>query len=449
MAETNPLPLDGVRIADVTVVWAGPHVTQVLAEWGADVIRVEPVSHIQPYSRGAERVQPREIARRSAEAGVLTGAYVDSDPGEDPWNRNNAFNSHSRNKRSMACDIMLPEGREAFLRLIEKVDVLVENNVPITIERAGLTYDVLKEINPRLIMLRMPAYGLEGPYKNYRGFGTHVEGMIGHHWLRGYPDGSPDETGEAFTADALAGVMGAFAVTSALLKREETGVGQQIEMPLAESFLPALGEWILDYTMNGRVAQPQGNLHRTHAPHAVFPTQGVDQWIAIDVATDEEFRALCEVLEAPHLLADERFQTAVGRKEHEPALNEALGAVTKDWVNDDLFHRLQAAGVIAGSVHDEAALLQSPQLKERGFFEEVTIEGVGTHTYPGMMTTWVNTPNHIRTPPPKLGEHSEEIYLDLLGYSREEYEALVEKGLVGTTYPESLVPRTWLPGQEQ
>ena len=449
MAESNPLPLDGVRIADVTVVWAGPHVTQVLAEWGADVIRVEPISHIQPYSRGAERVQPREIARRAAESGVLTGAYVDSDPGEDPWNRNNAFNSHSRNKRSMACDIMLPEGREAFLRLIEKVDVLVENNVPVTIERAGLTYDVLKEINPRLIMLRMPAYGLEGPYKNYRGFGTHVEGMIGHHWLRGYPDGSPDETGEAFTADALAGVMGAFAVTSALLKRHETGVGQQIEMPLAESFLPALGEWILDYTMNGRVATPQGNLHRTHAPHAVFPTQGDDQWIAIDVATDEEFRALCDVLEAPHLLADERFQTAVGRKEHEPALNEALYALTKEWMNDDLFHRLQAAGVIAGSVHDEAALLQSPQLKERGFFEEVTIEGVGTHTYPGMMTQWVNTPNHIRTPPPKLGEHSEEIYLDLLGYSREEYDALVEKGLVGTTYPESLVPRTWLQAQEK
>lgn len=446
--EANPLPLEGVRIAEITVVWAGPHVTQLLGEWGADIIRVEPITRVQPYSRGAERVQPKEVARRQAESGVLTGAYVDCDPGEDPWNRNNSFNAHARNKRSMACDIMLPEGKEAFLRLIEKVDVLVENNVPITIERAGITYDVLKEVNPRLIMLRMPAFGLSGPYKNYRGFGTHVEGMIGHHWLRGYPDGSPDETGEAFTADAMAGVMGAFAVTSALLKREETGVGQQIEMPLAEAFLPALGEWILDYTMNGRVAEPQGNLHRTHAPHSVFPTQGDDRWITIDVATDDEFQALCDVLGAPQLLADERFQTGAGRKEHEAALNEALAEYTKAWVNDDLFHRLQAAGVCAGSLHDEKDLLASPHLRERGFFEDLTIEGVGTHTYPGIMTKWANTPNHIRRPPCKLGEHNEEIYLDLLGYSREEYDALVERGLVGTAYPEELVPRSWLQRQD-
>src|SRR5690606_8061092 len=111
-----------------------------------------------------------------------------------------------------------------------------------------LTYDVLREVNPRLIMLRMPAYGLDGPYKNYRGFGTHVEGMIGHHYLRSYTDADPDATGDAFTADAIAGVMGALAVVMALRHRHRTGVGQQIEMPLAEAFLPVLGEWILDYT---------------------------------------------------------------------------------------------------------------------------------------------------------------------------------------------------------
>jgi crotonobetainyl-CoA:carnitine CoA-transferase CaiB-like acyl-CoA transferase len=441
---SNSLPLEGIRIAEITVVWAGPHVTQVLGEWGADIIRVEPVTRVQPYSRGGERVQTQEAARRAAEGGTMLGAYPDNDPGEDPWNRSAPFNAHARNKRSMACDIMLPEGKEAFLRLIEKVDVLIENNVPVTIERAGITYDVLREVNPRLIMLRMPAYGLTGPYKNYRGFGTHVEGMIGHHWLRGYPDGSPDETGEAFTADALAGVMGAFAVTSALLHRHQTGVGQQIEMPLAEAFLPALGEWILDYTMNGRVAPPQGNLHRTHAPHSVFPTTGEDQWIAIDVGTDTEFRALCEVLGAPELPSDARFATAESRKAHEAELNDALSGYTRPWVNDDLFHRLQAAGVCAGSVHDEKALLASPHLNERGFFETLTMEGVGTHVYPGIMTKWANTPNHIRTPPVKLGEHNEEIYIDLLGYSREEYDGLVEKGLVGTTYPESVVPRHWL-----
>lgn len=439
----NALPLEGIRVAEVTVVWAGPHVTQLLGEWGADVVRVEPTNRIQPYSRGGERVVTKEVALRSGQQGVLASAYPDFDPGDDPWNRAPAFNAHARNKRSMSCDVMSPEGREAFLRLIEQSDVLVENNVPVTVERANLTYDVLREVNPRLIMLRMPAYGLEGPYKNYRGFGTHVEGMIGHHWLRGYPDGTPDETGEAFTADALAGVMGAFAVTSALMHRERSGVGQQIEMPLAESFLPILGEWILDYTMNGRVAQPQGNRHRSHAPHGVYPTEGEDQWIALDVATDEEFRALCEVLGAAHLLEDDRFASASARHANRDALDQALAPCTQQWNKDDLFHRLQGAGVTAGAVHDELDLLASPQLAARGFFEELEMAGVGRHVYPGIMTHWANTPNHIRRPPPLLGEHNEEIYLDLLGYSREEYDAMVEKGLVGFGHPESVVPRTW------
>lgn len=439
----NDLPLQGIRVAEITVVWAGPHVTQVLGEWGADVIRVEPTNHVQPYSRGAERVSSRAVGRQAGELGVLLSAYPDFEPGDDPWNRNPAFNSHSRNKRSMSCDIMSPEGREAFLRLIENVDVLVENNVPVTIERAHLTYDVLRAVNPRLIMLRMPAYGLDGPYKNYRGFGTHVEGMIGHHWLRSYPEGAPDETGEAFTADALAGMTGAFAVTSALIHRELTGLGQQIEMPLAEAFLPILGEWILDYTMNGRVAPPQGNLHRSHAPHGVYPTSGVDRWIAIDVATNEEFAALCCVLEAAALRDDARFATAASRLEHRADLDAALAEYTRPWVNDDLFHALQGAGVCAGAVHDELDLLASPQLAERGFFEEIEVQGVGRHRYPGIMTKWDNTPNAIRLPPPLLGEHNEEIYLDLLGYSREEYDDLIARGLVGTTYPEDVVPRNW------
>lgn len=439
----DPLPLEGIRVTEVTVVWAGPHVTQLLGEWGADVVRVEPTNRIQPYSRGGERVVSAEVARRAAEQGTLLSVYPDFEPGDDPWNRSPAFNAHARNKRSMSCDVMSPEGREAFLRLIEQSDVLVENNVPVTVERANLTYDVLREVNPRLIMLRMPAYGLEGPYKDYRGFGTHVEGMIGHHWLRGYPDGTPEETGEAFTADALAGVMGAFAITSALMERERSGLGQQIEMPLAESFLPILGEWILDYTMNGRVAQPQGNLHRSHAPHGVYPALGEDQWIAIDVATDEEFRALCEVLGAAGLARDERFASPGARHANAAALDEALARCTGGWDKDDLFHRLQAAGVCAGAVHNELDLLGSPQLADRGFFEELEMRGVGRHRYPGIMTKWANTPNHIRRPPPLLGEHNEEIYLDLLGYSREEYDALVAKGLVGFGHPESVVPRTW------
>ena len=402
------LPLEGVRVAAITVVWAGPYVTQVLGEWGADIVRVEPVNRIQPYSRGGEAVLTEAQGRAFAEQGMLRSAYPDFRPGEDPWNRSPGFNAHARNKRSMACDVMSPEGRAAFLRLIEHCDVFVENNVPETIERAGLTYEALQEVNPRLIVLRMPAYGLDGPYKNYRAFGTHVEGMIGHHLIRSYPDQTPDATGDAFTADAFASVMGAFAVTAALRHRERTGIGQQIEMPLAEAFLPALGEYILDYTMNGRVTGQLGNSHASHAPHGVYPTAGDDRWIAIDVASDEEFAALCDVLVAPELASDARFAEAPTR-----------------WANAD----------------DLDGALASEQLAARDWFEEIDYPGVGKHRYPGLLFRMQNTPNAVRTPPPKLGEHSREIYLDLLGYSEEEYADLEARGFVGEGYAPGVIPQ--------
>ena len=440
--DRHGLPLEGVRVADITVVWAGPHVTQLLGEWGADIVRVEPVNRIQPYSRGAERIMPREQAKRLAAAGAAaagTPGYPDDDPLEDPWNRSASFNSHARNKRSMACDVMSPEGREAFMRLIERSDVFVENNVPATIERAGITYEQLRERNPRIIVLRMPAYGLSGPYKNYRGFGTHVEGMIGHHHLRGYPDMTPEATGEAFTADAMAGVMGALAVTMALRHRNRTGQGQQIEMPLAEAFLPVLGQPILDYTMNGRVTPPQGNGHPWRAPHGVYRCAGDDQWIAIDVGSDEAFGALCRVLGDDALAADARFATPERRWEHAAALDAALGERTATRDKSALFHALQAAGVTAAPVHDELEALADPQLNARGFFEQLDGPSTGLQTYPGLLFRLRDTPNRLRTPPVRLGEHNEEIYLALLGYSREQYDALVAKGLIGTRYPPALL----------
>jgi len=434
-ANAHRLPLEGVRVAAVTVVWAGPHVTQVLAEWGADVVRVEPVNRVQPYSRLSLQRQNADVQRIQAENGATFGLTVDLDPGEDPWNRASAFNAHSRNKKSMTADITSPEGREAFLKLIEVSDVMVENNVPITIEKAGITYEEIRERNPQIIMLRMPAFGLTGPYKNFRGFGTHVEGMIGHHLLRSYEDLGPEHTGDAFTADAIAGVLGAFAVTSALRYRDRTGKGQQIEMPLAEAFLPILGEWILDYTLNGRIAPSQGNRHATHSPHGAYPAAGDDQWITVDVATDEEFGALTRLLEADALTSDDRFATAESRHEHRHELDAALGEYTRSWDKFELFHALQAVGVIAGPVMNELDALASPQLEARGWFQELTQAGVGTHKHPGILFKMDDTPNEIRTPPPLLGEHNEEIYLDLLGYSREEYEELIEQGFVGTGYP--------------
>jgi crotonobetainyl-CoA:carnitine CoA-transferase CaiB-like acyl-CoA transferase len=432
-----PLPLEGVRVAAITVVWAGPHVTQLLAEWGAEVIRVEPVNKIQPFTRGVEiaptKAQSEEMARRGVPA-----RYPDQDPGDEPWNRNASFNSHARNKQSMACDIMSPQGREAFLRLIELCDVLVENNVPETIAKANIGWDELRAVNPRLIMLRMPAFGLSGPYHSYRAFGLHVEGMVGHTHLRGYPGEGPELLGETLASDAISGVQGALAVMMALRHREQSGRGQLIELPLTEGFIPTLGEFIFDYTMNGHDPPPQGNRHRWNAPHNVYRCSGDDEWIAIDVATDAEFAALCEVL-ASDLASDPRFGTAEARHAQLDELDRAVSALTAGRDKEQLFHALQAAGVCAAPVHDALEALADAQLNARGFFEELETPTAGRHRYPGLMFRMAQTPNAIRTPPVRLGEHNEQIYLDLLGYERDEYEALEAAGLVGTRYPESLL----------
>jgi len=432
------LPLEGLRVADITVVWAGPHVTQLLAEWGAEVIRVEPVNKIQPNTRGAENIVSKAQAERLAEQGVQSG-YPGMEPGPDPWNRAASFNSHARNKRSMACDVMSEEGREAFFKLIAECDVFVENNVPETIDKAGIGWEVLREINPRLIMLRMPAFALDGDYKNYRAFGLHVEAMVGHTHLRGYDDIGPEFIGETLSSDGISGVQGALAVAMALRHREQTGEGQLIELPLTEGFIPTFGEFIFDYTMNDRDTPAQANRHRWHAPHNVYPTQGDDQWIAIDVATDAEFEALCAVLGPADLGSDARYSGASARLANRDDLDAELRPLIAVREKTELFHALQRAGVAAAPLQTPLDALADPHLEERGFFEEIDVPGVGTHRYPGITINMAGTPNAVRTPPPKLGEHNEAIYLDLLGYSREQFEALAAKGVVGTRYPDALL----------
>ena len=432
------LPLAGIRVAEITVVWAGPHVTQLLAEWGADVVRIEPANRVQPFTRGMEQVPDPQRVRELIARGAPVG-YPDGDPGTDPWNRNASFNSHARNKRSMTCDIMTPEGREAVLRLARECDVLVENNVPETIDKAGLDYASLKAVNPRLVVLRMPAFALDGPYRNFRAFGLHVEAMVGHTLLRGYPDAGPELLSESLASDGISGVQGALAVMLALRHRERTGRGQLIEMPLTEGFLPVLGEFIMDATMNGRDTPPQGNAHRHNAPHNVYRCQGDDNWIAIDVGTDAEFAALCDVLGLGDLSSDARFASQEARHRHAGALDALVSGACAPRDKEDLFHELQARGVCAAPTRNAVEALEDPHLNARGFFEPLATADEGKpFRYPGLTFRMRNTPNHLRTPPVRLGEHNREIYCDLLGYTPEELAELEARGLVATTFPETI-----------
>jgi crotonobetainyl-CoA:carnitine CoA-transferase CaiB-like acyl-CoA transferase len=429
------LPLEGIRVVDVTVVWAGPHCTQLLAEWGAEVIRVEPLQHIQPSTRGGEVQITQEMVDNNASARIPLYSYPGRQVEPRPFNRSPAFNSHARNKKSMTVDVTTPEGLDVFHRLVAVSDVFVENNVPETIEKAQIRYEDLVDSNPRLIMLRMPAYGLNGPFKNYRSFGTHMEGMTGHHHLRSYPNQDPSMTGDAFTADAAGGVVGALAVMMALRHRRRTGKGQLIELAQAENFMGYLGEIVLDTSMNGRAWPSQGNQHPTHAPHNVYPCLGDDRWIAIDVGTDAEWTRLRATMGDPAWADDARFGDQLARWRHRDALDRHLAAWTAEQEPFELWRRLVDAGVTAGPVQNEADAFACPQLNDRGFFEELDHPEFGPYRYPGLTFRMSQTPNHLRRHPVLLGEDNDYVYREILGISDEEYAELDRLGHIGMDYP--------------
>jgi crotonobetainyl-CoA:carnitine CoA-transferase CaiB-like acyl-CoA transferase len=435
MDATVKLPLSGIRVLDLTAVWAGPHATMLLADWGAEVIRVESIQFVQPNTRGHLVKVPKEMPRLRKGWQV---AYPDWDPGERPWNRYPLFQSHARNKLSVTVDLLRPEGLEVFHRLVSIADVFVENNVPETIEKLHLTYEELSRIRPDLIMLRMPAYGLSGPYKNYRSFGMQLEGTAGHTGLRGYTDTDPTAADEVYMGDAAGGVNGAFAVMLALRHRRRTGQGQLIELPQVENFMPYLGEAIMDYTMNGRVQGRLGNRHPSMAPHGVYRCRGEDRWVTIAAAGDEEWRGLCRAMGNPAWAREPRFRNGLARWKHQDDLDRFIGQWTEGQSPAEVMMVLQANGVAAGVVQDDSDLYADAQLNDQVFFKEFVHADAGTHRYPGLMWKAEETPNEMRTPPVRLGEYNEFVYRELMGVSGEEYGRLEETGHIGTVYASHL-----------
>ena len=423
-----PLPLEGVRVIDMTVVWAGPYGTMFLADMGAEVIRVESVNVFPSSTRG-------QFARPSkeAQATVPTSLYPNRDPGERPWNRTSLFNSHARNKYSMTADLNTPEGKEVFRRLVEVSDVFVENNAIGSMERLGLTYPVLSQWNPRIIMLSSTGMGQTGPWGHFRGFGLHFEAMYGHASVTGYPDLDVTQTPSSVAADAAAGAAIAFAVTTALHQRSKTGRGAFLDLSQGENFVHHLGELFMDYVMNGRVATPQGNRDPRLVQGCYF-CKGGDEQIAVALESVEQWRALCGVMGRPELAEDERFDSMEGLRRHHDEVDRLIGGWTADQEPVPLFHRLQAVGVPAGMVMHEAHAYADPHLEERGFFIPVTHADVGTHRYPGTPLAMSKAPFEVRKPPVRLGEDNDYVYREVLGFTEEEYDRLKDLGQIGMDY---------------
>jgi crotonobetainyl-CoA:carnitine CoA-transferase CaiB-like acyl-CoA transferase len=421
------LPLDGVRIISHGIVYTGTAAATMLGDMGCEVIRVESIQRFPAWTRGA-------VARPPKGQPAYFG-YADNEAGERPWERFYSFHAMNRNQYGITLDLGRPKGVALYKRLVKVSDIVLENLAPGVMDRLGIGYSVVKEVRPDIIMVSASGLGIEGPYKGYSTFGTNIGAIAGMMGLRGYrgDDMRVRNPAPVWSDNVAAGTL-AFAALTALYYRQRTGKGQFIDLSQAETILPHMGEAIMDYTMNNRVAKPMGNRDPAMAPHGCYRCQGDDRWVTIAVSSDQEWQALCEAMGEPVWIREERFAGMAGRLAHQDELDGLIGEWTAKRDPYEVMHLLQKVGVPAGAVVTPSDLCSDPHLEERGFFTEVTHREAGTHRYPGMCFKFSKTPMDIRIPPNCLGEHNEYVYGEILGMSREEIAELEREQLIGDTY---------------
>ena len=424
------LPLDGIRVLDLTVVWAGPYATLLLGDLGADIIRVDNPWVFPSATRG---MMPRPPKTMLTEGDGIFAAYPDGEPGERPWNRLGLFNSHARNKRSVTLDLRKESGREAFLRVAERCDVLVENNSVDLLEKLGVGVEALQSRNPRLIVVRMPSVGRTGPYREYLGFGVNFEGLCGLTALRGYPDLDPTEGENVYHMDAASGSAAAFAVLAALRRRDDTGVGEVVELSQAENMLNHIGEFLIDADRTGAEHRTLGNRHRVRAPQGCYRCVGDDAWAVISVGSDEEWAGLSRAAGSPAWASEARFATEAGRRANHDELDVLIGAWTAALTDYDVFRQCQAEGVPSAPVLHDLDALADPHLRSRGMFRINHCPDTGSHEYPAHGWHWDGPPLRF-DPLPVLGGDNEAVFKGLLGYSDADYERLEADGHLSTWY---------------
>ena len=421
------LPLEGIRIIDVTLYFAGPYATMFLGDLGAEVIRVEPRHFIPTGGRGSSAFPTKEAEEKAA-----TSQYPNRDPGERPWNRGAGRNDYLRNKYSITSDMSSPEGKEIFRKLAESSDVLVVNLVPGSMERLGLTYDVLSKWNPKLIMIASSGCGETGPWNWLRGTGNFFEALFGHASVMGYPDMGPDGSPGGVASDACTGVTNAIAAIMGLHQREKTGKGMFIDISMGENFIPHLAELFMDYSINGRIAGPQGNRdHLGNMVQGTYQCNGDDDWIAISIARIEEWHSLARLMDRPELIEDTRFEDMGALLAHHDQIDNIIEGWTSTQNSIQLFHLLQANGIAGGPILNEEMAFQDPHLIERDFFVEIDAPEVGTHFYPGTTFKMSKVPLVVKKPPVRLGEDNDWVYKDLLKLTDEEYQHLKDIGQIG------------------
>jgi crotonobetainyl-CoA:carnitine CoA-transferase CaiB-like acyl-CoA transferase len=389
--------LSGLRVLDFTWVLAGPYATRILADFGAEVIKI----------------QSKKTAKGSESN--LTGY----------------FNHWNRNKRSITLDMSFPEARGMVLKLTAMSDVLIENFSPRVMSNWGLDFEKLKEVRSDLIMVSMSAMGQTGPWKNYVAFGPTLQALCGLTNLTSHTKRSPLGLGYAY-ADAISGLYAVLTVLAALQYRDRTGEGQHIDLSEYEAICTVLGPTFLDISINHTEVFPQGNRSDNilAAPYGCYKCSGVDRWCVIAVFDETEWQALCEVMGSPNWTEEERFSTLSKRKENADELDKFLEQWTLQNTPEEVVNLLQKAGIPAAVVQNAEDLAKDPQLIAREFFVHLEHPILGRTISDASPIKFEESFTKGWKAAPFLGEDNRKVYMELLGLTEGEFSSYVEKGII-------------------
>jgi crotonobetainyl-CoA:carnitine CoA-transferase CaiB-like acyl-CoA transferase len=397
----------GINVVEFTGFAAGPVVGKHLADHGAQVVRVESTTRPDGFR-------------------THYPPFTDNRPG---LNRSGCFALFNNNKYSITLNLRLPKGVELAKRLVAWADAVIENFTPGTMKRLGLDYQSLRQVRPDIVMLSTCNQGQTGPHAHHPGFGSHLSSLSGFTNLIGYPDRPPAILYGPYI-DFIGGGYGVIALVAALDYRRRTGHGMYIDLAQYETGLQFLIPVLLDYELNGRVAQRQGNRSSSAAPHGAYPCRGEDRWCVISVHSDEEWVRLRQALGDPPWARDPSFDTLLGRKDKEEELDAHLARWTAEREPREVMERLQAAGVHAAAVNNMADLYSDPQLAFRHTWWPMTHAEMGNTHYEGPPFLLSETPAESRLPAPCLGEHNRYVCGEILGLTEEEFERLVAEGVI-------------------
>ena len=395
-------PLDGLKVIDVSSFLAGPFCSTQLAEFGADVIKLE-----------------------LPKVGDALRRFGSITPNGDslPWL------SECRNKKSATLDLRKPEGAELLKALIKDADVLVENFQPGTLEKWGLGWDVLKEVNPKLIMVRISGYGQTGPNSPRPGFGRIGNAFGGLSYLAGYPDRPPVTPGSATIPDYLAGLYGALGVLLCIQALQKTGRGQVVDIGLYEPIFRILDEIAPSYHMKGYVRERMGPGTVNVVPHSHYPTKD-DKWVAIACTSDKIFERLALAMGVPEFGGDGKWGTITQREAERSVVDDFVGAWSLTLTREQVLSTCESFQVPCGSVYSIDEIFVDPQYAARENIKYMKDAFGQEHAVPNLVPRLTDTPGKIRSLGPALGQHNDEVFRGRLGLSAERIAELVNKGVI-------------------